>query len=175
MSSKLQKAVEEGKVKPGRALDLGCRTGTNAIYLAEKGFEVTGLEVAPTALKIAEAKARKAGVKVRWVVGDAANPPEMEPFDLIFDRGCYHHVRWVNRDGFVSAASKLTKPGGHFLLLSFRATPGREGKPNAKESQLREDFSAAFDFEWLKEMRFDSRTGLENSAPAWTVMMKRRK
>ncbi|HOD84602.1 MAG TPA: class I SAM-dependent methyltransferase, partial [Phycisphaerae bacterium] len=125
VASQLKKAVEEGKVKPGKALDLGCGTGTNAIYLAEKGFEVTGLEVAPTALTIAEAKARKAGVKVRWIVGDAANPPEMEPFDFIFDRGCYHHVRWVNRDGFVSAVSRLTKPGGQFLLLSFRAANER--------------------------------------------------
>jgi len=175
VATQLKKAVEEGKVKPGKALDLGCGTGTNAIYLAEKGFEVTGLEVAPTALTIAEAKARKAGVKVRWIVGDAANPPEMEAFDFVFDRGCYHHVRWVNREGFVSAVSRLTKPGGQFLLLSFRAANERAGKPFVKEAQIREDFSATFDFEWLKEMRFDSRSGIENSAPAWTVMMKRKK
>ncbi|HOD81525.1 MAG TPA: hypothetical protein PKG77_08865, partial [Phycisphaerae bacterium] len=68
-----------------------------------------------------------------------------------------------------------TKPGGQFLLLSFRAANERAGKPFVKEAQIREDFSAAFDFEWLKEMRFDSRSGIENSAPAWTVMMRRKK
>jgi len=174
VANQLRKAVEEGKVKPGRALVLGCGTGTNAIFLAQKGFAVTGLEVAPTALKIAEAKARKAGVKVRWIVADAANPPHMEPFDFIFDRGCYHHVRWVNRDGYVAAVRRLTRPGGQFLLLSFRATSDRQGPPRVKESQIREDFSAAFEFEWLKEMRFDSRGGIEKSAPAWTVLMKRK-
>jgi len=174
VANQLTKAVEEGKVKPGKALVLGCGTGTNAVFLARKGFEVTGLEVAPTALTIAEAKARKAGVKVRWIVADAADPPHMEPFDFIFDRGCYHHVRWVNREGFVSAVRRLTRPGGQFLLLSFRATSDRQGKPRVKESQIREDFSAAFEFEWLKEMRFDSRSGVERSAAAWTVLMKRK-
>lgn len=174
VANQLSKAVEEGKVKPGRALVLGCGTGTNAVFLARKGFEVTGLEVAPTALKIADAKARKAGVKIRWIVADAANPPRMKPFDFLFDRGCYHHVRWVDRDGYVAAVRRLTRPGGQFLLLSFRAISDRQGKPRVRESQIREDFSAAFEFEWLKEMRFDSRSGIERSAPAWTVLMKRR-
>ncbi|MGB2824785.1 MAG: class I SAM-dependent methyltransferase [Phycisphaerae bacterium] len=174
VANQLKKAVEEGKVKPGKALVLGCGTGTNAVFLAQKGFEVTGLEVAPTALKIAAAKARKAGVKIRWIVADAGNPTHMEPFDFIFDRGCYHHVRWVNLDGYVAAVRRLTRPGGQFLLLSFRATGDRQGKPRVKESQIRQDFSAAFEFEWLKEMRFDSRSGTEKSAPAWTVLMKRK-
>jgi SAM-dependent methyltransferase len=174
VANQLTKAVEEGRVKPGKALVLGCGTGTNAIFLARKGFEVTGLEVAPTALKIAEAKAREAGVKVRWIVADAANPPHIEPFDFLFDRGCYHHVRWVNREGYVAAVRRLTRPGGQFLLLSFRATSDRQGKPRVKESQIREDFSPAFEFEWLEEMRFDSRSGIEKSAPAWTVLMKRK-
>ena len=173
VATQLNKAVEEGKVKPGKALVLGCGTGTNAVFLAQKGFEVTGLEVAPTALNIAEAKAREAGVKIRWIVADAANPPHMEPFDFIFDRGCYHHVRWVNLDGYVAAISRLTKPGGQFLLLSFRAS-GRQGKPRVKESQIRKDFSAAFEFEWLKEMQFDNRRGIGKGSAAWTVLMKRK-
>lgn len=175
VATQLKRAVEQGKVRPGKALILGCGTGTNAIYLARKGFDVTGLEVAPTALTIAESKARRAGVKVRWIVADAANPPDMGTFDFVFDRGCYHHVRWVNREGYVEAVSRLTRPGGQFLLLSFRATDDRQGKPRVKESQIREDFRAGFEFTWLREMRFDSRSGVEKSAPAWTVLMKRRK
>ena len=175
VANQLKKAVEEGKVKPGKGLILGCGTGTNAIFLAKKGFDVTALDVAPTCLTIAEAKARKAGVKVRWVVADAANPPRMGPFDFIFDRGCYHHVRWVNVKGYVAGVRDLTRPGGQFLLLSFRATNDRQGKPRVKESQIRADFSAAFDFQWLREMRFDSRSGIERSAPAWTVLMRRKK
>ena len=62
--------------------------------------------------------------------------------------------------------------GGQFLLLSFRATSDRQGKPRVKESQIREDFSAAFEFEWLKEMRFDNRSGIEKNGAAWTVLMK---
>ena len=174
VASQLRQAVEEGKVKPGKALILGCGTGTNAIFLAQKGFEVTALDVAPTCLKIAEDKARKAGVRVRWLVADASNPPQMPAFDFLFDRGCYHHVRWVDLKGYVRGVGNLTRPGGQFLLLSFRETESRKGKPRVKESQIRDDFSAAFDFQWLKEMRFDNRTGVEQSSPAWTVLMRRK-
>ena len=174
VASQLRKAVEEGKVKPGKALILGCGTGTNAIFLAQKGFDVTALDVAPTCLKIAEDKARKAGVRVRWLVADASNPPQMPPYDFLFDRGCYHHVRWVDLKGYIRGVSNLTRPGGQFLLLSFRETETRKGKPRVKESQIRDDFSAAFDFQWLKEMRFDSRSGVEQSSPAWTVLMRRK-
>jgi len=174
VATQLRKAVEEGKVKPGRALILGCGTGTNAIFLAQKGFDVTALDVAPTCLTIAEAKARKASVRVKWIVADASNPPQMPPFDFVFDRGCYHHVRWVDLKGYVRGVSNLTRPGGQFLLLSFRETEDRKGKPRVKESHIRADFSAAFEFQWLREMRFDNRTGVEKSSPAWTVLMRRK-
>jgi SAM-dependent methyltransferase len=174
VATQLRKAVEDGKVKPGKALILGCGTGTNAVFLAQKGFDVTALDVAPTCLTIAEAKARKADVRVKWIVADAANPPQMPAFDFVFDRGCYHHVRWVDLKGYVRGVSNLTKPGGQFLLLSFRETDTRKGKPRVKESHIRADFSAAFEFQWLREMRFDNRTGIEGSSPAWTVLMRRK-
>jgi methylase of polypeptide subunit release factors len=60
----LVKVVEDEAFRPGRAIVLACGSGTNAIYLAGKGFEVTAVDVAPSALVIATEKARKAGVEV---------------------------------------------------------------------------------------------------------------
>ena len=176
VANELKKAVEDGTVRPGRALVLGCGSGTNAIYLAGKGFDVTGLDVAPTALVVARRKADKAGARVRWIVADAAAVPDLKPFDFLFDRGCYHHVRGQNGAGYVKMVSRLTRPGGRLLLLAFRATKGgRASVTRIKESQLRGDFSASFDFQWLREMRFDTRSGTAKGSAAWSVLLRRKR
>ncbi|MHC4179316.1 MAG: class I SAM-dependent methyltransferase, partial [Planctomycetota bacterium] len=110
-SSEVKKAVEEGTLKPCRAVVLGCGSGTNAVFLASKGFDVTGIDIAPTALSRAREKARKADVKVRFLLADVLAPPELRPFELIYDRGCYHGVRRQNATGYVKTVCRLTKPG----------------------------------------------------------------
>jgi 2-polyprenyl-3-methyl-5-hydroxy-6-metoxy-1,4-benzoquinol methylase len=114
----LKRAVSEGHIKPCRIVELGCGSGTNAIFLASQGFDVTAIDVAPTALGIADAKARKAGVGVRWLLADVLNLPDLGTFDLIFDRGCYHNVRYVNAAGFVEAVRQLSRPGSQALIVS---------------------------------------------------------
>ena len=87
-SSHLVEAVEDGTFKPGRAIVFGCGSGTNAIYLASKGFQVTGVDVAPSALAVAAKKAGEAGVEVEWMLADVVSLPKLPPYDLVFDRGC---------------------------------------------------------------------------------------
>ena len=173
-SSYLVKAVEDGTLKPGRAIVFGCGTGTNAIYLAENGFEVTGVDVAPTALTLAREKAQKAGVQIRWMVADVLALPEMEPFDLVFDRGCYHHVRRYNAAGFVRAVERLSKPGTQALILAGNANEDRHyGPPRVKEEELRGDFSASFDFQWLREIRFESTDPNAKGPLAWSALLRK--
>ncbi len=75
-------------------MELGCGTGTNGVWLAQQGFEVTGVDVAPLAVEQAQQRASDAGVKAQFVVGDVLELPELGgPFGFFFDRGCYHAVR----------------------------------------------------------------------------------
>jgi SAM-dependent methyltransferase len=175
-SSHLKAAVEDGRVKPGRAVVLGCGTGTNAIYLAEKGFDVTAIDIAPTALNLAEDKAKKANVKIRWVLADVLAPPaDLEPFDFIFDRGCYHGVRRGNARGYVEAAKQLSRPGTQILIIAGNANEERRyGPPRVKEEELRDDFSSDFDFVRLDTVRFDSRDPNRQGALAWSVLLRRK-
>ncbi len=171
----LIKAVEDGTVKPGRAVVLGCGTGTNAIYLASKGFDVTGIDLAPTALARAEAKAEKAGATVRWLVADVTAPPKLEPFDFIFDRGCYHGVRRGNAAGYVEAAGKLTHKGSQILILAGNANEERHyGPPRVKEEEIRGDFAEGFDFQWLRETHFDGSEPGQTNALAWSILLRRK-
>ncbi len=166
----LKQVVEQELVKPCRTVILGCGSGTNAIYLASKGFDVTAIDVAPTALTIAEEKAAKAGVRVRWILADVLAMPELPPFDFIFDRGCYHNVRYADAEGFVQSLRKLTKPGSRALVLSLN----REGPPGVREQHMRKDFSEWFDFEWLRESNIQTGGRGENRRNSWTLMLRRK-
>jgi SAM-dependent methyltransferase len=166
----LTHAVESGEIKPCRTIVLGCGSGTNAIYLAKKGFEVTAIDVAPTALSIARAKAEKAGVRVRWVLADVLKLPDLGLFDLVFDRGCYHNVRYVDAPGFVASLRKLTKPGSQCLILSCN----RDGPPGVREHHMREDFSELFGFLWVRESDIQTGRAGANRRPSWSVLLKRK-
>ncbi|MDP6543500.1 MAG: class I SAM-dependent methyltransferase [Phycisphaerae bacterium] len=174
----LRKVVENGSVKPCRAVILGCGTGTNAEYLAGKGFEVTAIDISPTCLVMAKRKSDVSGSGVKWMLVDVLSPPDMKPFDFIFDRGCYHNIRKHNAAGFIKAANKLSKPGTKFMLLAGSAAEKRHwGPPRIKESEIREDFSPSFKIESMKQSWFDlNRKHHSTKGPwAWCVMMTRKK
>lgn len=175
-SSHLKAAVEGGVIKPGRAVVLGCGTGTNAVYLATQGFDVTAIDIAPTALNLAEEKAAKANVKVRWLLGDVLAPPAaLETFDFIFDRGCYHGVRRNNAEGYVKTVKRLSRPGTHLLILAGSANQQRRyGPPRVREEELRSDFSSGFDFVRLDLVHFDSADPQRRGALAWSALLRRK-
>ena len=173
--SHLVKAVEDGTFRPGRAIVFGCGSGTNAVYLARKGFEVTGVDVAPTALAIAQNKAQKEGVKVDWVMADVLSLPKMEPFDLIFDRGCYHHICLYNSAGYVEALRRLSHPGTQAMILAGSPADGNSGgPPRVKKETISNDFSTLFEFVELGDIHFDTRDPKGKGPSAWSIHLRRK-
>ncbi|NQT38739.1 MAG: sulfatase-like hydrolase/transferase, partial [Planctomycetes bacterium] len=166
----LREAAEKGAIKPCRVAVLGCGSGANSIYLAQKGFDVTAIDVAPTALSIAEADAEKAGVKVKWLLADVLALPGLEPFDLIFDRGCYHNVRYVDAKGFVKSLDQISRPGTRVFVLSC----DRDSAPGVREPTMRADFSELFDFEWIRKSNIITGKDAERSHVSWNVMLRKK-
>jgi SAM-dependent methyltransferase len=166
----LTQVIEQGVVRPCRTAVLGCGAGTNAIYLASKGFDVTAIDVAPTALHVAEAKAEEAGVRVEWVLADVLVLPELEPFEFIFDRGCYHNVRYVDAAAFVESLRRLSRPGTRVLVLSLN----RDGPPGIREHHMRDDFSALFEFEWLRDSGIHTGREGKTVRESWSLMLRRK-
>ena len=175
-SSDLKQAVENGTLRPCRVVELGCGPGNDAIYLAGRGFDVTAIDIAPSALSQAEKKAKDAGVKVRWLHADVLNPPELEPFDLIYDRGCYHGVRRQNAAGYVATLRRLSRPGTQVLILAGNANepPPHSGPPRVREADIRTDFGPLFDFQWLRETHFDTTDPNRKGALAWSILLRRK-
>ncbi len=117
--------VERGLITPGRALDLGCGPGRNALHLASLGFEVDAVDLSPTALAWAGERAREAGADIRFHRGDAfalAAAGELGgPYDLVYDSGCFHHLPPHRRVSYLALLERVLAPGGHLGLTCFAA------------------------------------------------------
>ena len=89
----------------GRALDLGCGSGANAVELARRGWDVVGVDFVAAAIEAADRRAREAGVAARFVNGDVSALRDcgiIGPFDLVIDVGCYHSIPVGIRDEYVA-------------------------------------------------------------------------
>jgi ubiquinone/menaquinone biosynthesis C-methylase UbiE len=106
--------------KPGRAIDIGCGTGTNVITLANTGWSVVGVDFAPRAIKLARQKANKAGLQAEFLVRDATKLQEVSgPFDLAFDLGCFHGIPSEGRAKYLQQLQRILAPGGFWLMYGF--------------------------------------------------------
>lgn len=116
----LKDLVESGRIPPGRAIDLGCGTGREAIYLATHGFDVTGVDISPTAIRMAEKAADDQGIAVRFIVDDLTEMSRIEgPFDLIVDYGALNDLNPEQRDAYIDNVLPLAADDSQLLLMCF--------------------------------------------------------
>jgi 2-polyprenyl-3-methyl-5-hydroxy-6-metoxy-1,4-benzoquinol methylase len=106
--------------RPGKALDIGCGTGTNVITLAKSGWEVTGIDFASRAIRMAKQKAERKGVQVKFLLDDVKHLDSIiESFDLILDIGCFHSLSPKEHLKYINNIDRLLTPDGTFLLYVF--------------------------------------------------------
>lgn len=173
-STQLRLLLESGAVKPCRALELGCGTGTNVVFLAQRGFDVTGVDLSETAIQRAQDKARAATVNAKLVCASVLALPDLGGlFEFVFDRGCFHTLAKEQRGGFVGEMLRVTRPGSVFFLLCGNAKePLDPGPPTVSEEEIRATFGGDFDIEWMREFRFDT-AGLPRSPLGYATLMRR--
>jgi SAM-dependent methyltransferase len=118
--SELVRLVESGDLLPGRAIDLGCGEGDNAIFLAQHGFQVTAVDFSPAAIAKAKAKAQQAGTEVDFVIDDLTRLTGVSGhFDVLVDYGTFDDLSNKDRAAYVDKVRSLAKPGAKFLLWCF--------------------------------------------------------
>jgi SAM-dependent methyltransferase len=180
--------IESGRVTVGRALDLGCGTGTNAITLAQHGFEVTAIDVSRRAIALAKRKARSAELADRirfergdvtlmrrWVLGHSMEQspssggmeqsPSSGGIDFAYDIGCFHNLNVDARRRYVSALTVVLKPGAFYMLYAFEPQADRAGVALDEIAAL---FDPAFQLDGTQ--RCSDRGG---RGSAWYTLMKR--
>jgi SAM-dependent methyltransferase len=115
-------ALIEGQGLPlGRALDLGCGTGTNVIYLAKRGWQTVGVDFVGRAIATAKRKAGAVGAAADFYQGDVSRLDFLQPpFDLALDIGCFHSLASDRRLAYVAGLRRLLRPGALFLCYAFK-------------------------------------------------------
>jgi SAM-dependent methyltransferase len=108
----------------GRAIDIGCGTGTNVITLAKTGWQVTGFDFAARAIQIAKHKTKKANLQASLFTDDATRMKNVAgKFDLALDIGCFHSLD--NKAGYLIQLDRILAPGGFWLMYGF-LNPGTQ-------------------------------------------------
>jgi methyl halide transferase len=174
-SKELIRVLDAGSIKPGRAAELGCGTGTNAIYLASRGFDVTGFDFSSAAVTAARQKAADAKAKANFAEADLCRfTLDVPPFDFVFDRGCYHAARRIDQPGFIKTLKRLTRRGTRFLLLAGNANEkGPPGPPTMTAAEICNELEPLFEIQLLSEFRFEVPAPPEGFL-AWSCLMTRR-
>lgn len=113
---------------PGRALDLGCGTGTNAIAIARHGWQATGVDFAPKAVHKARRKAEAAGFKIDFHCADVSDLGMLAgPYDYVLDIGCLFTLQENARIGYGRELSRLLRPQGDYMLYAWLPRPWKGG------------------------------------------------
>ncbi len=112
---------------PGRALDLGCGTGTNAITLTRHGWQVTAIDFSVKAIRRARRKASAAGLDVDFRLGDVSDLSGVTgPFDYALDIGCLFALSPDARKRYIDGLARLLPTGSHYMLYAW--LPSQSGR-----------------------------------------------
>ncbi len=172
----LQRILQEHQIPPCRGLDVGCGTGTNTVYLQGLGFQMTGLDISPTAIGRAKERAIEQNADCQFLNADLLTQVlPLEPFSFVFDRGCFHIFEDPDlRARFAARVAALLRPGSLWCSLAG-STDGperEEGPPRRSATQLCGAIEPHFEILELRATIFSAET--HPDASAWVLVARRR-
>jgi cyclopropane fatty-acyl-phospholipid synthase-like methyltransferase len=145
LATSLKELIEgDGALAPGTALDLGCGTGDNSIYLAKHGWRVTGVDFIAKAVEKARAKASANNLDINFARADVTKLSSEgvgSNFDLIVDNGCLHGMSPEDRDAYVREVTAVAAPDARLLLVEF-ITGGSYAVPGIDPAEVERRFAA---------------------------------
>jgi cyclopropane fatty-acyl-phospholipid synthase-like methyltransferase len=152
---------------PGTAIDIGCGTGTNIITLAKAGWQVTGVDFVPRAVKLARRKIKQAGISASTSVNDATKLSGISgPFDLVLDIGCFHAIPKEGQSKYLDQLDRILAPNGFWLWYGFLHPDTPPSTPGLAEADL-DRISARFTI-------LSRRNGFDHERPsAWFLYQKK--
>jgi SAM-dependent methyltransferase len=178
----LVELVESGRIQPSRAIDLGSGTASNVIFLAQRGFDVTGVDFAQAAIELGRKRAREANVTVDFIRDDLTHLQHVQgSYDLLVDYGTLDDIPYHKRDLYIHNILPLTHPGSQFLLYCFEwemrwwerlltklfSAFGSVMKPGEVEQR----FGAYFEIEKIAE--YSDGTGWPRGAAVYLMVQQR--
>ena len=172
----LIETVTKIPIESCKALDIGCGTGDNSIWLAQKQFQITGTDVSEIAIEKAKEKALKNNVKCTFLVVDFFKSRiEGAPFGFVFDRGCFHTFDSnKERKKFAKNVASNLEKNGLWLSLIGSADERRQGPgpPQRTANDIVAAVEPYFEILSLFSSHFDSNR--QNPPKCWVCLMQKR-
>lgn len=172
----LVELVESGRLTPCTAIDLGSGTASNCIFLAQHGFDVTGVDFARAAIDLGNKRARAANASVNFIRDDLTHLENVcGTFDLLIDYGTLDDLKPPQRDRYLQNVLPLTHAGSRFLLYCFEWEPRWYERPYFSSmamlpGEAERRFAPYFDIE-----RYAGESGLNGLPHGWAVYLMTRK
>jgi SAM-dependent methyltransferase len=165
--------IDAGEVR-GDVLDVGCGTGEHVLMAAATGLEATGIDAAPTAIRLAREKAALRSLAARFEVWDALDLPALgKPFDTVLDCGLFHVFDDDDRGRFAASLSSVVIPGGRYFMLCFSdKQPGDWGPRRVSQDELRRCFADGWRVDSINDTVIEITLGPEG-AQAWLAAFTR--
>jgi SAM-dependent methyltransferase len=172
----LEEIITEYSISPCSVLELGAGTGTDAVWLAKQGFDVTAIDVSPTAVEKARKKATEYGAHIRFITGDILKyDSSSDRFDFAFDRGCFHSfdLPW-ERARVAEIIWTHLNPGGYWFSImgSADGPPREEGPPRRSILDIAGSVEAKFEIIHIRSILMH--TNLPEPPRGWSCLMRRR-
>jgi 2-polyprenyl-3-methyl-5-hydroxy-6-metoxy-1,4-benzoquinol methylase len=141
-----QRALAAHALSEGRVLDLGTGPATQALALAERGFEVTATDISSHAIEQGRLAAAARGLSIEFVEDDILHTRLTTEFDLVLDRGCYHVFAPELRPHYARTLARLVRSRGWFFLKCFSdEQPGEIGPYQSHPRDIEATFGNAFE------------------------------
>jgi cyclopropane fatty-acyl-phospholipid synthase-like methyltransferase len=149
--------VRQGEIN-GSVLDIGCGSGENALFFAQEGFDVWGIDSSPLAIQKAQEKSQQRGLPVHFQVLNALELAKLNrTFDTATDSGLFHTLSDEDRPLFVKNLTAVLSPTGNYFMLCFSdKEPAGYGPRRISEREIRDTFSDGWSIRYIRPATFEN-------------------
>jgi SAM-dependent methyltransferase len=164
---------DSGEIR-GSVLDVGCGTGENVLYFAQRGHEAWGVDSAPLAIEKANEKAAQRGIDAHFLVADAFELSSLNrTFDTVIDSGLFHIFDADGHSRLANSVAGVLSPGGTYFVLGYSDADPGSGPPGFSPEELRRAFADGWQVNAITETRFEIVDRPNHKTRAWLASMTR--
>jgi SAM-dependent methyltransferase len=166
--------LEEAGEIQGSVLDVGCGTGEHVLYLASRGHDAWGVDLAPLAIDIARRKSAERNIQATFIVADVFDLGTLgRTFDTVVDSGLLHIFSPEQRPGFVASLAEVLESGGTYFVLGYSDDDPGPGPHGFSPDDLQATFAEGWQINYIRATQFAINQMSVHKSRSWLASISR--